>query len=52
MVKVGSAIEEMFPQNGAGIDSELQAKVIRTMYERNTAIPFYAGEEGQNLTDA
>lgn len=50
MTKVGGLIEEIFDRNGAGIDQAKQAEVIRHMYERNTAIPIYRGEE--NLSDA
>ena len=45
MIKVGTVIEEMFPQNAPGIDSALQSSVITNMYKRNTAIPMYAGND-------
>jgi len=47
MNKVAGAIEEMFPepQDGDGIDSDLQKSVIRSMYERKASIPFYAGDD-------
>ena len=44
MNRVGSLIEEMFDENGAGIDQDKQAEVIRVMYERKTVIPLFKGE--------
>jgi len=48
MIKVGTVIEEMFPQDGPGIDSALQEAVITNMYKRRTAIPMYAGNDNIN----
>ena len=44
MIAVGKNIEEMFPATGPGIDTDLQERVIRTMYERRTVIPFFKGD--------
>jgi len=45
MQKVALAIEEMFPENARGIDKDKQESMIRAMYERKTAIPFFKGDD-------
>ena len=44
MLKVAQTIEEMFPENDSNLDSTLQRRVIRSMYERKTVIPFFKGD--------
>lgn len=43
MRKVGQIIEEMFDRNASGIDAAQQEAIIRTMYQRKTAIPIFKG---------
>jgi hypothetical protein len=45
MRKVAKAITEMFPQEGEGIDSELQKEVLINMYRYKPVIPFFFGDE-------
>jgi hypothetical protein len=45
MRKVAKAITEMFPQEGEGIDAELQKEVLRNMYKYKPVIPFFLGHE-------
>jgi hypothetical protein len=54
MLDVAQVVEEMFSQTADGIDAELQQLVIRSMYERKTAIPVLksSGEMGPEFTNA
>lgn len=45
MRKVAKTITEMFPQEGEGIDVELQKEVLRNMYKYKPVIPFFLGHE-------
>jgi len=45
MRKVAKAITEMFPQEGEGIDTELQKEVLINMYRYKPVIPFFLGHE-------
>jgi len=45
MRKVAKAITEMFPQEGEGIDAELQKEVLINMYRYEPVIPFFLGHE-------
>jgi hypothetical protein len=45
MQKVAKTITEMFPQEGEGIDAELQKEVLRNMYKYKPVIPFFMGHE-------
>jgi len=50
MLKVAQAVEEIFPENDSTLDAVLQARVIRSMYERKTVIPFFKGDGGVNFS--
>jgi len=45
MRKVAKTIVEMFPQEGEGIDAELQKEVLINMYRYKPVIPFFLGHE-------
>ena len=45
MRKVAKTIIEMFPQEGEGIDAELQKEVLINMYRYKPVIPFFLGHE-------
>ena len=50
MQQVGETIAEMFATDVAGIDLSTQETMIRHMYERNTAIPLFVGDDGFDLS--
>jgi hypothetical protein len=45
MREVAKTITEMFPQEGDGIDAELQKEVLTNMYKYKPVIPFFFGHE-------
>ena len=45
MRKVAKTITEMFPQEGEGIDTELQKEVLGNLYRYKAVIPFFLGHE-------
>ena len=52
MRDVATAIEEMLPQDGQGIDRQKQEELIRHMYQRKTVIPLFKGDDNIPFTDA
>jgi hypothetical protein len=45
MRKVARTIKEIFPQEGEGIDIELQKEVLRNMYKYRAVIPLFRGHD-------
>jgi hypothetical protein len=45
MRKVAKTITEMFPQEGEGIDAELQKEILINMYRYKPVIPLFLGHE-------
>ncbi|MFQ5721564.1 MAG: hypothetical protein ACE5GI_03655 [Candidatus Aminicenantales bacterium] len=45
MKKVAKTVKEMFPQEGEGLDSELQKKLLRNLYRYRATIPLFKGRE-------
>ena len=45
MKKVAKTVKEMFPQEGEGIDRELQKELLRNLYRYKAVIPLFKGRE-------
>lgn len=45
LLDVAAVIEDMFQPDAPGIDRDRQDQVLRALYQRRTAIPFFAGDE-------
>jgi len=45
MKKVAKTVKEMFPQEGEGLDSELQKELLRNLYRYRAVIPLFKGRE-------
>jgi hypothetical protein len=52
MLDVASAVQEILPRDAPGIDRELQESVLRAMYERKVAIPFFVGDDDIQMSDS
>jgi hypothetical protein len=51
MRKVAKTITEMFPQEGDGIDTELQEEVLINMYRYKPVIPFFLGHDHEFIPE-
>ncbi len=45
MKKVAKTVKEMFPQEGEGLDRELQQELLRNLYRYRATIPLFKGRE-------